>query len=119
MRTPCAMLRRAEREAILIGAGITTAPLLPNALLDVTKLVSRQPCTSCAMPCRAEKEAILIGAGITRAPFPPDALSELPPPGEWAPSAADLATRRDLRGQLIASIDPPGLPRKYPYTIWK
>jgi exoribonuclease R len=63
------------------------------------------------MPCRAEKEAILIGAGITRAPFPPDALGELPPPGEWAPSAADLASRRDLRGQLIASIDPPGLPR--------
>lgn len=66
-----------------------------------------------AMPCRAEKEAILIGAGITRAPFLPDALAELPPPGEWAPSAADLATRRDLRSQLIASIDPPGVSCEY------
>jgi len=57
---------------------------------------------------RAEKEAILIGAGVARADFAPVAMAELPPPGEWVPSQADLAARRDLRGQLIASIDPPG-----------
>ncbi len=59
-------------------------------------------------PDRAEKDAILIGAGVLRSPFPPAAVAELPPPGEWAPSAADLAARRDLRRLLVASIDPPG-----------
>lgn len=57
---------------------------------------------------RVEKEAILIGAGVARTDFALAAMAELPPPGQWAPAAADLAARRDLRGQLIASIDPPG-----------
>ncbi|KAI3434597.1 hypothetical protein D9Q98_002666 [Chlorella vulgaris] len=62
---------------------------------------------------KSETEGVLVSSGVHWQPFSEGALHELPPiasSAEYDMPAAELASRRDLRGpdHFTCSIDPPG-----------